>query len=75
MPRIDKDDVDGIVAQAVNEYLYGNNVQDHTSYQDELAKERARRIELEKRVEELVAENRITREHLDHWENEGGNGH
>ena len=67
--RVDKDDVDveGIVTQAVQEYMRNSAGLNPTSepYQDELTKERKRRIELEKRVEELVRENQITREQLE----------
>lgn len=51
----------GIVQQALQEYLASDRSSKEPSFEDELEDERARREELERRVDELVEDNRRTR--------------
>ena len=54
-------DVQTIVQQAVDEYMRQDTVRREPAYKTELQEERRRREQLEKRVNELVEENRKSR--------------
>jgi hypothetical protein len=53
--------IQGIVQQAVNEYMRQDTVRREPAYKAELHEERRRREQLEKRVNELVEENKRSR--------------
>jgi hypothetical protein len=55
-------DVQGIVQQAVQEYLRQDTTRREPAYKAELQEERKRREQLERRVNELVEENRRSRQ-------------
>src|ERR1700683_4952457 len=55
-------DVQGIVQQAVQEYLRQDTSRREPAYKAELQEERKRREQLERRVNELVEENRRSRQ-------------
>jgi hypothetical protein len=54
-------DVQTIVQQAVDEYMRQDTVRSEPAYKTELSEERRRREQLEKRVNELVEENKRSR--------------
>ncbi len=58
----DSIDVQGIVQQAVQEYLRQDTTRREPAYKAELQEERKRREQLERRVNELVEENRRSRQ-------------
>jgi hypothetical protein len=61
-------DVQGIVQQAVQEYLRQDTSRREPAYKVELQEERKRREQLERRVNELVEENRRSRQMADEAE-------
>src|ERR1035438_1503826 len=61
-------DVQGIVQQAVQEYLRQDTSRREPAYKAELQEERKRRETLERRVNELVEENRRSRQVADEAE-------
>ena len=61
-------DVQGIVQQAVQEYLRQDTSRREPAYKAELQEERKRREQLERRVNELVEENRRSRQVADEAE-------
>jgi hypothetical protein len=61
-------DVQGIVQQAVQEYLRQDTTRREPAYKAELQEERKRREQLERRVNELVEENRRSRQVADEAE-------
>src|SRR5579863_9731007 len=60
--------VQGIVQQAVQEYLRQDTSRREPAYKAELQEERKRREQLERRVNELVEENRRSRQMADEAE-------
>jgi hypothetical protein len=55
-------DVQGIVQQAVQEYMRQDSTRREPAYKTELQEEKRRREQLERRVNELVEENRRSRQ-------------
>src|SRR5215467_1072926 len=65
-------DVQGIVQQAVQEYLRQDTTRREPAYKAELQDERKRREQLERRVNELVEENRRSRQLAEEAERSSG---
>src|SRR5579864_6736051 len=65
---VDMIDVQGVVQQAVQEYLRQDVSRREPAYKAELQEERKRREQLERRVNELVEENRRSRQVADEAE-------
>jgi hypothetical protein len=65
-------DVQGIVQQAVQEYLRQDTSRREPAYKVELQEERKRREQLERRVNELVEENRRSRQVAEEAERSAG---
>src|SRR6201995_3281462 len=57
----DTTDVQAIVQQAINEYVRQDSAKREPAYKTELQEERRRREQLEKRLNELVEENKRSR--------------
>jgi hypothetical protein len=64
-------DVQTIVQQAVDEYMRQDTVRREPAYKTELSEERRRREQLEKRVNELVEENKRSRAVADEAQRSG----
>src|SRR5579863_263459 len=64
--------VQGIVQQAVQEYLRQDTTRREPAYKAELQEERKRREQLERRVNELVEENRRSRQVAEEAERSSG---
>ena len=65
-------DVQGIVQQAVQEYVRQDTTRREPAYKAELQEERKRREQLERRVNELVEENRRSRQVAEEAERSAG---
>src|SRR3954465_10544445 len=55
-------DIQGIVRQAIQEYASGEQAKSEPAHQAELLEERRRREQLERRLNELVEENKRSRQ-------------